>query len=63
MKKFDFDKWLGVIDEDNHADDYYADDEAYVYCDDCDNLMVPTGSGAYKCPVCGCEHGSYFLPG
>ena len=22
MKKFDFDKWLGVIDEDNHADDY-----------------------------------------
>ena len=63
MKKFDFDKWLGVIDEDNHADDYYADDEAYVYCDDCDNRMVPTGSGAYKCPVCGCEHGSYFLPG
>ena len=23
----------------------------------CDNLMVPTGGGSYKCPVCGCEEG------
>ena len=56
-KKFDFDKWSGVIDEDNHADDYYAEDEAYVYCDDCGNLMVST-SGGYKCPVCGSTEGS-----
>ena len=52
--EFDFDKWMGVLDEDNKADEYYADDEAYMYCDECDNLMVPTGDGEYKCPVCGC---------
>ena len=56
-KKFDFNKWKGVIDQDNHADDYYADDEAYIYCDDCGNLMVPDGGG-YKCPVCGSTEGS-----
>ena len=43
--EFDFDKWMGVLDEDNKADEYYADDEAYMYCDECDNLMVPTGVG------------------
>lgn len=58
--KFDFEKWFGVIDEDNHADDYYADDEAYIYCDDCDNLMVPMGDGEYKCPVCGSTEGSLW---
>ena len=57
MSFFDFDRWLGVIDKDNHADDYYEAGEAYVYCDECDNLMVPTGGGNYKCPVCGCEEG------
>lgn len=56
MSIFDFDKWFGVIDEDNHADDYYAAGEDYVYCDSCDNLMVPI-NGGYKCPVCGCEDG------
>lgn len=55
--KFDFDKWFGVIDEDNKADEYYAEDEDYVYCDECNNLMVPTGDGGYKCPVCGCTEG------
>ena len=58
MKKFDFERWHGVIDEDNKADAYYADDEAYMYCDECSNLMVPPGSG-YKCPVCGCTEGSF----
>ena len=58
MKKFDFAKWFGVIDEDNRADDYYSDDEEYMYCDECDNLMVPTGNGKYKCPVCGSKKGS-----
>ena len=38
--EFDFDKWMGVLDEDNKADEYYADDEAYMYCDECDNVMV-----------------------
>lgn len=61
MKKFDFDRWLGVVDEDNRADDYYSDDEAYIYCDDCDNLMVPTGNGNYKYPVCGGTDGSLWL--
>ena len=56
MSIFDFDKWFGVIEEDNHADDYYAVGEDYVYCDSCDNLMVPI-NGGYKCPVCGCEEG------
>ena len=50
MSIFDFEKWFGVIDKDNHADEYYADDEDYVYCDECDNLMVPI-NGGYKCPV------------
>lgn len=58
MKNFDFDRWFGVIDEDNRADDYYEKDESYVYCDDCGNLMVPTGGGKYKCPVCGCTEGN-----
>lgn len=58
MKKFNFLKWLGNVTEDNHADDYYEDGETYMYCDECDNLMVPTGNGEYKCPVCGCEDGS-----
>jgi len=61
MKIFDFARWLGVTDEDNHADDYYAEDEAYIYCDECDNLMVPYESGdsrKYKCPVCGNTNGS-----
>ena len=57
MKKFDFDRWFGVIDEDNRADDYYEPGEDYVYCDECSNLMVPT-AGGYKCPVCGCTEGS-----
>ena len=56
--KFDFNKWLGVIDKDNRADDYYSSGEDYIYCDECDNLMVPTGGGEYKCPVCGCTAGS-----
>ncbi len=56
MKDFDFTKWLGVKDKDNHADDYYEEDEAYMYCDDCSNLMIPTKDG-YKCPVCGCTEG------
>lgn len=55
--KFDFERWFGIIDEDNHADDYYESGEDYVYCDECSNLMVPTGNG-YKCPVCGCTEGS-----
>ena len=55
--KFDFERWFGIIDEDNHADDYYESGEDYVYCDDCSNLMVPTGNGD-KCPVCGCTEGS-----
>ena len=58
MKEFDFERWHGVIDEDNRADDYYEKGEAYMYCDDCDNLMVPIGGGEYKCPVCGCTEGS-----
>ena len=59
MKKFDFGRWYGVVDGDNRADDYYEEGEAFVYCDDCGNLMVPTGSG-YKCPCCGCTEGSTF---
>ena len=55
---FDFKRWIGVIDVDNHADDYYEDGEEYVYCDDCDNLMVPVGKDRYKCPVCGSTEGS-----
>ena len=55
--KFDFDKWFGVIDEDNKADEYYEENEAYVYCNQCSNLMVPTGDGGYRCPVCGCTEG------
>ena len=46
--KFDFDKWFGVIDEDNKADEYYEENEAYVYCNQCSNLMVPTGDGGYR---------------
>ena len=57
MKNFDFERWFGVIDEDNRADDYYEAGEEYVCCDDCSNLMVPTADG-YKCPVCGCTEGS-----
>lgn len=57
MEEFDFDRWHGVIDEDNHADNYYGEGEDYVYCEQCDNLMVPTGGGNYKCPVCGCTDG------
>lgn len=53
MAKFDFDRWSGVIDEDNHADDYYDGDDEYQYCLMCSNLMVPIGHGKYKCPVCG----------
>ena len=56
MKGFDFSRWFGVIDRDNRADDYYGENETHVYCDECDNLMVPNGNG-YKCPVCGCEEG------
>lgn len=48
---------ISNINHHNHADDYYEAGEAYVYCDECDNLMVPTGGGNYKCPVCGCEEG------
>lgn len=55
---YDFDKYMNS-DEDNKADEYYEEGERYVYCDDCDNLMVPLGDGTYKCPVCGCEYGSY----
>lgn len=51
--KFDFSKWLGVIDKDNKADEYYKEGEKYRYCYECDNLMVPIGKGKYKCPVCG----------
>lgn len=50
---FDFDRWYGVLDEDNHADEYYKEDEVYQYCYDCFNLMVPIGNNEYKCPVCG----------
>lgn len=57
MKEFDFDRCFGLVDEDNKADEYYEEDMAYFYCDECDNLMVPTGSG-YKCPVCGSTEGS-----
>ena len=57
VNKFDFEKWYGVIDEDNRADEYYGRDDCYVYCDECDNLMVPNGK-SYKCPVCGCIDGS-----
>lgn len=53
MKEFDFDRWFGVVDDDNRADDYYEAGEEYVYCDACSNLMVPI-EGGYKCPVCGC---------
>ena len=56
--KFDFDKWFGVIDKDNRADDYYAKGEEYRYCNKCFNLMVTTGKKKYKCPVCGCTKGS-----
>ena len=55
---FDFDRWHGVIDKDNHADDYYKSDEEYIYCDECNNLMVPIRKGKYKCPVCGSTKGS-----
>lgn len=50
---FDFDYYINHPEEDNKADDYYKKDEDYVFCDECDNLMVPTGNGKYKCPVCG----------
>lgn len=46
-----------MLDKDNHAD-YYEDGEVHMYCDECDNLMVPTGSGRYRCPVCGSEERS-----
>lgn len=52
-KLFDFDRWTGVIDEDNHADDYYNEGEEKQVCDLCGNLMVPLGYRKYKCPVCG----------
>lgn len=55
---FDFARWFGVLDEDNRADDYYADDESHMYCFMCNNLMVPNGVGEYKCPVCGSNEGS-----
>jgi len=55
MSKFDFEKWHGVIDEDNHADDYYKKGEEYKFCSSCSNLMVPNGKEKYKCPVCGEE--------
>lgn len=62
MKKenFDFEKWAGVIDVDNKADEYYDEDEEHMYCDECDNLMVPIGNDEYKCPVCGSTEGSTF---
>ena len=53
MAKFDFERWFGVVDEDNHADDSYGGDEEYQYCFMCSNLMVPIAHGKYKCPVCG----------
>ena len=58
--EFDFDKWMGVLDEDNKADEYYADDEEYMYCDECDNLMVPTGDREYNCRVSGCTEISLY---
>lgn len=60
MKDFDFDSWTGVINEDNKADEYYDEDERHMYCNECDNLMVPTSGGSYKCPVCGCTEGSTY---
>ena len=58
--EFDFERWYGVIDEDNRADDFYQDGERYMYCDDCGNLMVPIGNGKYKCPVCWNTTGSPY---
>ena len=61
MKKekndYDFDYYMSHPEEDNKADEQYEAGEEYMYCDECDNLMVPTDNG-YKCPVCGCEEGS-----
>ena len=56
MKKFNFERWYGVIEDDNHADDCYEEGEAFVFCDDCGNIMVPIENG-YKCPVCGYTEG------
>lgn len=55
MKPFDFERWKGVIDEDNHADDYYEEGDYHVFCWSCGNLMVPTGGDHFKCPICGEE--------
>lgn len=60
MKEYDFDYYMSHPEEDNHADEYYTDDMAYIYCDECDNLMVPI-DGGYKCPVCGCTKGSLLF--
>lgn len=35
MKPFDFERWKGVIDEDNHADDYYEERNYHVFCWSC----------------------------
>ena len=42
--------WIGFLE-------LGEDGEVYMYCNECDNLMVPT-DGGYKCPVCGCTDGS-----
>ena len=56
MKKFDFERWYGVADVDNCADDYYEEGACFFFCDDCGNLMVPIENG-HKCPFCGCTEG------
>lgn len=55
---YDFDYYINHPEEDNRADDYYEDGEERMYCEECDNLMVPTGNEMYKCPACGSTEGS-----